>query len=121
MNTDPTGMCLGPYCNLRCKTNSQSNNASRPNSTPAPKIYYTPGASSRSYVSSGTTVTFNQYSVAKQMEKEASSMTYNAHTSIDYLFPSQVQSKYVELTELRANETYNYNNLKAVRMLEQEC
>ena len=34
MNTDPTGMCLGPYCTLRCKTNSQSNNAYRPNSKP---------------------------------------------------------------------------------------
>ena len=45
MNTDPTGMCLGAYCNLRCKTNSQSNNAPRPNSKSAPKIYYTPVSS----------------------------------------------------------------------------
>ena len=34
MNTDPTGMCLGAYCNLRCKQPNTSNNAARPNSKP---------------------------------------------------------------------------------------
>ena len=42
MNTDPTGMCLGAYCTLRCKQPNTSNNAARPNSNPAPKIGYTP-------------------------------------------------------------------------------
>ena len=35
MNTDPTGMCLGAYCTLRCKQPNTSNNAARPNSKSA--------------------------------------------------------------------------------------